>query len=129
MKFITLFTLTALISLNSFAANNSYAPTLNKVVVIYDVADKEYSPFFFHFILGETFLMNMSQSCPHVQVTSQQNVYCYSSTHAILVGKLSQIVNQNGFESAYSINWYSNVEIIETRNKNNTGYSYSIHLK
>lgn len=126
--FVMLFFITSL-SLNSYASKNPYAPTLKEVVVLYDVADKEFFPFFFHLLLGETFMMSMSEDCPHVKVTTQNDLYCYTNSKETRVGKLSKAVNQNGFETAYKIDWFSNVKIKETRNKNNTGYLYSLVLK
>lgn len=64
-----------LLSQQLFAATtNPYAPTLNDVVVLFDVADKEYSPFLFHALMGETLRMKMDESCENIEVTQQGQV-------------------------------------------------------
>ena len=121
----TLIVTFAFLSIFSTAAMaNTYAPTLQDVVISYE--DGEYSSFFSQYVLGEFLNMNMNESCQHVTVTSQKKVFCVGQSGTVLVGTVGrQISGDNA--SAVTVNWYSNVEILETRH--NGRFFYSVKVK
>ncbi len=118
--------LVLLLSLTGFA--NSYAPTLESVVVLFDIPESAYSPFLFHHIMGETLDLKMHESCPKIAV-KQGIVYCLNERGyaKAAVGIISKAVGQDGFWQIRSVKWHSNVEILETRTPR--GLIYSLKLK
>ncbi|MBK9322949.1 MAG: hypothetical protein IPM97_08400 [Bdellovibrionaceae bacterium] len=112
---------------SQIALANPYAPTLKSVVALYDIADREYSPFLFHLILDVTLDMRMDESCRKISVTKDAQVLCFSNGASTVVGTLGEKVNQDGFWSAYRIEWASNVEIVETQEEGR--FTYAVRLK
>jgi hypothetical protein len=112
-----------------FAQANTYAPTLQSVVVLYDVAENEYSPFLYHSIMGEMLEMKMHPSCAHITVeTHSKTVICISTSgKGTPVGVVGKEDGNEAFWRGYQVNWYNNVEILETKTKR--GLEYSLKIK
>jgi hypothetical protein len=121
----------------SFAQNypiyNSYSPTYKNVVVLYDTADKEFYPFFFHLIQGELLDMSIHDSCKMVTVAKMGetlSVICNSKTKKqVVVGTLVDSKRHQGFSRIYNVNWNSNSEIVQFVNSKDKSLSYSVVVK
>lgn len=108
-------------------AQSLYAPTLDSVVVLFDVGDREYSPFLFHNILGEQLSMKMDEAtCAHVRISSTNDVICQGASQETVVGSVGESTAQDGFWQARKVQWSSNVEIVSAQTKAGTVYSLKV---
>lgn len=123
----TLFLIFSVMFVSQAAVANMYAPKLNDIVVLYDVDEGDFSPFFFHKIMGEAHDLKMHSTCPRIQIDEQSQVLCVSDVSETPVGLLGPKVGQDGTWAMYSVEWFSNVEILEEVEV--TGLSYSVKLK
>lgn len=94
---------------------NLYAPTLKDVTVLYDSFERDFSPFLFHWIMGEALDMKMHDSCKKIRV-NEGIVSCISASGAsVVVGQLgSKVGNQQEWQ-AIQVKWNNKVKILETK--------------
>ncbi len=78
----------------SFPIENSYAPKYEDVVVLYDITEQDFAPFFYHQIMGEYLDMARHKSCKTIKVlptNKRKAVVCVSSENQeVVVGELSE---------------------------------------
>lgn len=100
---------------------------------MFDIADREFMPSFFHLVMGEYLDMSRHESCAAIRVVkaiSGGTVVCVSANgREVLVGKLGQVVYKQGFYQAYQVIWNSNAEILQSKNPKNGALSYSVVVK
>ena len=123
--------LSGIASAQKYPIQNNYAPTYQDVVVLYDIADHEFMPFFFHKILGEHLDMQMHDSCKKIKVYSNTlpaAVVCVSSQNKeIQVGTLAaQASGQVGYHRAYKVAWNTNAQLLQFVKPPKNTLSYSI---
>jgi hypothetical protein len=126
---ITLITLIAiLVSIKAFAAN-PYAPTLQDVVVIQSVIEKDFSPRLYHSIMGEILEMKMDDSCKRIEI-KKSDVICISSEgDNTPVGQLTSVNGPQQEEwIARKVKWSNKVAIKETRQRSGE-LQYSLVVK
>lgn len=124
-------------SAQEYPIPHGYAPTYQDVVILYDIADREFMPFFFHKIMGEFLDMQMHESCKKIKVYSNEQslaVVCISSQNKeIKVGTLAttQASEQIGFHRAYKVAWNANAKLVQFVNplKNTLSYAIVTQLK
>lgn len=116
--------------------NNSYAPTLKNVTVLYDVADNAYSPFLWHFFKAEDVVLQMKSdpTCDQVFVTQVNSrapkVLNCSSKNGVntAVGTINPVgVGRDGDYTIHEINWISGKVAIRTWGKPGS-LAYSIQV-
>lgn len=119
--------LTGLVS-SSALAGNSYAPTLNNVVVLHDRSEGDYSPFLYHTLIGEVSELDRDASCVRVEISQNKYVNCISSSRQVRsVGTLAQPIGNVEEWTKMSVHWTDRVEIIEK--KTSRGVKYSLRVK
>lgn len=135
MKTITLmsiFLLSSIASAQKFPIENAYSPTYQDVVVLYEIADEEFMPSFFHRIMGEYLLMSKHESCQKIKVVNTKpdnSVVCVSSKNQeVVVGVLGETIESKGFYRAHKVIWNPKAELTQTVSPKGT-LSYSIAVK
>lgn len=128
---LTILLLSGIASAQKYPIQNSYAPTYQDVVVLYDIADREFMPFFFHKIMGEYLDMQMHDSCKQIKVYSNVQpiaVVCISSQNKeVQVGTLAlQASGQSGYHRAYKVAWNANAQLVQFVKPPKNTLSYSI---
>ncbi len=130
---LTILVLSSISSAQKFPIQNNYSPTYQDLVVLFDIADQEFMPFFFHKIMAEYLDMSRHESCQKIKVLKVRQamaVVCISSQNQeVAVGNLAEVVGREGFFKAYRVIWNLQSELVQSINPRNGDLSYSIVIK
>ena len=107
--------------------SNTYAPKLTDVVILYDGAERDYSPFLYHRLMGETLEMWKDSTCAMIQVREDRYVDCVSTSRvAVPVGELGKRLGNDAEWTMISVNWSNRVQIVETQTSRGLRYSVRV---
>lgn len=127
---LTILLLTGISSAQNYPIQNNYAPRPQDIVVLYDIADREFMPFFFYNILREFQDLKMHESCKTIKVNMKvkpEAVVCVSSQNKeTIVGTLSNNNVQIEYYKAFNVNWNGKTTLKQFVDPIGNTLSYSV---
>ncbi|MBN8537720.1 MAG: hypothetical protein J0M15_11760 [Deltaproteobacteria bacterium] len=127
---LSILLLTVISSAQNYPIQNNYAPRPQDIVVLFDMADREFMPFFFYNIMGDFQDMKMHDSCKTIKVNTQMKpeaVVCVSAQYReTVVGTLSNSGVQIEEFKGYNVNWNGKTTLKQFVNPIGNTLTYSV---